>query len=241
MSTRPPSRKPLPTRVSLCGTDVPVRVRNNPRARRLALRIDAQGEAIDLVVPPRTSLPRAWSFLEENRGWLESRLSALPPRTVFAAGATVPVLGVPHRIRLVPRSRGRGPAWLEAGELCVTGDPAHLPRRVRDFLREMARRELGDRARRLAVAIDRRIRRITVRDTRTRWGSCSATGNLAFSWRLVLAPADVLDYVVAHEVAHLIEMNHGRRFWRLVERLAPGSHRQRGWLNRNRALLLRIG
>jgi len=80
-----------------------------------------------------------------------------------------------------------------------------------------------------------------VRDTTTRWGSCSASGNLAFSWRLIMAPEDVLHYVVAHEVAHLAEMNHGPRFWRLVEKLAPGADRQRDWLNRHRARLLRIG
>ena len=80
-----------------------------------------------------------------------------------------------------------------------------------------------------------------MRDTRTRWGSCSASGNLCFSWRLVFAPEEVLDYVVAHEVAHLVHMNHGTRFWRLVEKLCPGAERQRVWLNRNRARLLRIG
>jgi hypothetical protein len=227
--------------LSLMGGAVPVRVNMHPRARRMALRIDPQGEAVDLVLPPRSSLPRALEFFEANRRWLERRLAALPPRTAFADGATIPLLGTPHRIRHVPTSLGRGAVWVEGGEVRVTGDKAHLPRRVRDHLREEARRELTARARRIAETIERKVVRVGVRDTRTRWGSCSAVGNLCFSWRLIFAPEEVMDYVVAHEVAHLVHMNHGKRFWRLVERLCPGSERQRLWLNRNRAQLLRIG
>ena len=227
--------------LSLMDGAVPVRVSTHPRARRMALRIDPQGEAVDLVLPPRSSLPRALEFFEANRRWLERRLAALPPRTMFADGALVPVLGVPHRIRHLAASGGRGAVWIENAEIVVTGDKAHLARRVRDHLRDLAKRELTQRARPFAEAIERKIVRLSVRDTRTRWGSCSATGNLCFSWRLVFAPEDVVDYVVAHEVAHLVHMNHGKRFWRLVERLNPGSTRQRQWLNRNRSQLLRIG
>jgi len=227
--------------LSLMGGAVPVRVSTHPRARRMALRIDPQGEAVDLVLPPRGSLPRALEFFEANRPWLERRLAALPPRTVIGDGATIPVMGEPHRIRHKPQVRGRGAVWVEGGEILVSGDAVHLARRVRDHMREMAKRELASRARRMAEAIERKVVRVSVRDTRTRWGSCSTTGNLCFSWRLIFAPEPVLDYVVAHEVAHLVHMNHGKRFWRLVERLAPGAERQRRWLNRNRAQLLRIG
>lgn len=220
---------------------VPMRVRVSRRARRIALKIDAQGDAVELILPPRTSLPRALNFVKSNRQWLESRLAALPPRIVFANGEKVPVMGVPHRIRLVTRSSGSGPVWIEGGEIRVSGDAAHLARRVRDFLREKARGEFSRRARKLAAQLDRKVGRITVRDTATRWGSCSASGNLSFSWRLVMAPEAVLRYVVAHEVAHLAEMNHGPRFWKLVERFVPNVERQRDWLNRNRAGLLRIG
>lgn len=227
--------------LSLMGGAVPVRVNTHPRARRMALRIDPQGEAVDLVLPPRSSLPRALEFFEANRRWLERRLAALPPRTAFAEGALVPILGVPHLIRHVPASTGRGAVWIEDKEILVTGDKAHVARRLKDHLREEARRELVVRARTLALRIERKVARVSVRDTRTRWGSCSATGNLCFSWRLIFAPEAVLDYVVAHEVAHLVHMNHGKRFWRLVERLCPDAERHRAWLNRNRAQLLRIG
>jgi predicted metal-dependent hydrolase len=220
---------------------VPVHVRVSRRAQRLALKIDAVGDAVELVLPPRTSLPRALNFLKTNRAWVESRLAALPPRVTFEDGKSVPVLGEPHRIRQVARSGEHGPVWIEDGEIRVSGDKAHLARRVRDFLKDRARAEIGRRARRLAQQIDKTVGRVTVRDTTTRWGSCSANGNMAFSWRLVMAPEPVLTYVVAHEVAHLVEMNHGPRFWKLVNRLAPHVERHRDWLNANRAWLLRIG
>ncbi len=241
MSATAPFRMSLPKQVSHPAGKVPMRVRVSRRARRLALKIDAQADAVELVLPPRTSLPRALNFLKTNRDWLESRLAALPPRIVFEDGEKVPVLGTPFRIRHVARSREQGPVWIEGREIRVSGEEAHIARRVRDFLKDKAREETGRRARRLAAQLDRKVGRISVRDTTTRWGSCSANGNLAFSWRLIMAPEAVLHYVVAHEVAHLVEMNHGPRFWRLVDRLVPQVERQRDWLNDNRAWLLRIG
>ena len=241
VKTAAPFRMPLPRQLAQRVGKVPVRVRLSRRARRLALKIDAVGDAVELVLPPRTSLPRALNFLNSNREWVEDRLAALPPLVTFAEGEKVPILGVPHRIRRVARSRDHGPVWLADGEIRVTGEVMHLARRVRDFLKDRAREEFGRRARRLALRLDRQVGRISVRDTTTRWGSCSANGNMAFSWRLVMAPEPVLNYVVAHEVAHLVEMNHGPRFWRLVEKLVPDVERHRDWLNENRAWLLRIG
>lgn len=232
---------PLPKQLAPRVGKVPVHVRVSRRARRLALKIDAVGDAVELVLPPRTSLPRALNFLRLNRAWVETRLAALPPRVTFNDGERVPILGVPHRIHRVARSREHGPVWLEGGEIKVTGEAPFVARRVRDFLKERAREEFGRRARRLAARLGREVGRITVRDTTTRWGSCSANGNMAFSWRLVMAPDAVLHYVVAHEVAHLVEMNHGPRFWKLVEKLVPDVERHRDWLNANRAWLLRIG
>ncbi len=158
----------------------------------------------------------------------------------FVEGAIVPVLGVPHRIRrsLDPAAP---PVTIADGEIRVRGDPRHIPRRVRDHLAALARDELARRARPLAARIGRKIARVSVRDTKSRWGSCSASGNLSFSWRLIFAPERVIDYVVAHEVAHLAEMNHGPRFWRLVESLAPGNAQPRAWLDRHRARLLSYG
>jgi predicted metal-dependent hydrolase len=218
----------------------PIRVRVSPRARRIAVRIDESADAIELVVPRGVPLKSGLRFLDQQRGWLRSRLAEQPPRIPFVDGAEIPVMGLPHRVRHL------GPCWrggaaIADGAILVGGDAPHVARRVRDLLVALARRELATRSRRLAAAVERRVTRVTVRDTKTRWGSCAASGALAFSWRLVLAPEPVLDYVVAHEVAHLVHLNHGIRFWRLVERLAPGSARQRDWLHRNRARLLRYG
>jgi predicted metal-dependent hydrolase len=158
----------------------------------------------------------------------------------FVEGAVVPVLGVPHLIcresdRLAP------PVAIADGEIRVRGDPAHLSRRVRDHLKLLAAREFARRARELATRVERRIARVTVRDTRSRWGSCSSTGALSFSWRLVLAPDAIIDYVVAHEVAHLVEMNHGPRFWQLVRSLTPDTATPRAWLKRHRNRLFSYG
>jgi predicted metal-dependent hydrolase len=149
-------------------------------------------------------------------------------------------LGVPHRIRR-SLDRAAAPVTMIQGEIWVRGEPAHLSRRVRYYLAGLARAELARRARPLADRLGRKIARISVRDTKSRWGSCSSSGNLSFSWRLIFAPEEVVVSVVAHEVAHLVEMNHGPRFWRLVDALAPDHDRQRRWLDRHRAELLAYG
>jgi predicted metal-dependent hydrolase len=237
-----PRRAAPPTILALAEREVPLHVRESARARRITLRVDATTESIELVLPKRVSLSAGLRFLDSRRDWVAASLAEMPTRIVFADGAIVPVLGTPHRIRhLGERCPGARTVDIEAGEIRVVGAAPHVARRVRDHLVALARQELGRRAHALAARIDRRVTRISVRDTTSRWGSCSSSGALAFSWRLILAPEAVLDYVVAHEVAHLAEMNHGPRFWRVVESLAPGAARQRRWLSRNRARLLRYG
>jgi predicted metal-dependent hydrolase len=147
------------------------------------------------------------------------------------------VFGVPHCVRreLDPTAP---PVAIAEGEIRVKGDPAHLSRRVRDHLTALAKRDFAARARATAGRIGKSVVRVGVRDPKSRWGSCSAKGALSFSWRLVFAPEAVIDYVVAHEVAHLVEMNHGPRFWRLVATLVPDIDKPRAWLRRHRLELL---
>jgi hypothetical protein len=218
----------------------PISIRVNPRARRIALRINAVERKVELVLPPGVPPSQGLRFAQSKRGWIAARLEALPAPVPFVEGAIVPLLGVPHRIRRELDSAAP-PVAIVDGEIRVRGESAHLGRRVRDFLAATARRELARRARPLAARIGRDIAQITVRDTRSRWGSCSGKGNLSFSWRLIFAPEPVIDHVVAHEVAHLAEMNHGPRFWRLVESLSPGSAASRAWLKRHRSRLLSYG
>ena len=218
----------------------PVSIRVNPRARRLLLRIDASSRRVELVLPHGVPAEQGLSFLAAHRGWIAARLDALPVPVRFAEGAIVPVLGVPHRIRR-DSDPAAPPVRIVDGEIRVRGEPEHVARRVKDHLVRLARAELGRRARISAARIGRPIARVGVRDTKSRWGSCSAKGSLSFSWRLVLAPEPVVDYVVAHEVAHLAEMNHGPRFWRLVQTLTPDCATPRAWLKRHRSGLFSYG
>ncbi|SDE12366.1 M48 family metallopeptidase [Rhodospira trueperi] len=226
--------------VRLGDREIPVVTRVNPRARRIALKVDAVADRVVLVIPHRRHAARALRFLDGKTEWVRERLGRLPPPETLADGATVPILGVPHRIRHRPEAR-RG-VWIQDGALCVSGRAEHLPRRVLDWLRARAREEISARVAAHADRLQVSPGRITLRDTRSRWGSCSPSGGLSFSWRLVMAPDWVLDYVTAHEVAHLREMNHAPAFWRHVETLAPGLRGPaRTWLREHAAALHRIG
>jgi predicted metal-dependent hydrolase len=222
------------------GVDAPVSIRVNPRARRVGLRIDSAERKVELVLPPGVPVRTGLRFLAAKRGWVAARLDDLPQPVPFVEGAILPVLGVPHRIGR-ETDPAAPPVRIVDGEIRVRGDPVYLARRVRDHLARTARAEIDPRARRLAARVGRDVAQVNVRDTRSRWGSCSGQGNLSFSWRLIFAPEPVLDYVVAHEVAHLVEMNHGPRFWRLVESLTPDSAWPRVWLKRHRNRLLSYG
>jgi predicted metal-dependent hydrolase len=232
-----PAQRPRPLAIS--GLPVPLELRESARARRMTLRVDAARGLIQVVVPAGLAEAEALCFVGRNAGWIRARLAALPPARPFIDGARVPVLGAEHVIRHDPL--WRGPGCRAGGEIRVGGQPEHLARRVRDLLRAEASRLLAERARVMADALGTRVRGLTVRDTRSRWGSCSATGSLSFSWRLILTPESVLSYVVAHEVAHLKEMNHSPRFWALVARLVPDAAPSRAWLRRHGAELLRFG
>jgi predicted metal-dependent hydrolase len=232
---RPPDDSHI--RLSLSGRNVALALRPSRRAKRIILRIDPVG-TVTLVVPRRTSKDEAVAFARSKAEWLNDRLAALPEPVPFRDGAELPLLGRTHRIRHDPFAHG---VRLGRGEIVVAGEGGHLPRRVVDFLRREARRECAERARRFARRLGQQVGRISVRDPKSRWGSCSHKGHLSFSWRLILAPEWVLDYVIAHEVAHLVEMNHGPRFWRLVDRLYPDSVRPRDWLRRHGTRLHRYG
>ena len=221
------------------GLDLPLRVQRHARAQRISLRLDHRGEALHLVVPRYTSLKEALAFAESQADWVARRLDETPARVPFEHGARIPLLGTEHVI-LHHDGTQRG-VWLEPGRICVSGRPEHLGRRVTDFLKRQSRAAIVERAQAKAKRLERPVRRITLRDTRSRWGSCSPQGDLNFSWRLVLAPEYVLDYVVAHEVAHLAELNHGPRFWRLTASLTDRMGAAKRWLRQHGHGLHRYG
>jgi predicted metal-dependent hydrolase len=225
--------------LKLKGREVPLTVRRNPRARRLTLRLDQASGAAHLSLPRGVALAEGLDFARSRTDWILKQLESLPPHVPFAEGARIPYLGELHEIRSAPWAR-RG-VWREAGCIWVSGFAEHLSRRVADHLRQAARRQLSGRARIKAADIGRRVSRVSIRDTRSRWGSCSSDGELNFSWRLILAPEAVLDYVVAHEVAHLVHLNHGPRFWTLVDTLTAEVDGPRRWLRENGGTLLRYG
>ncbi len=212
--------------------------RRSRRARRVSLRIDPRGGAVVVTLPPRTGRTAGMSLLMDHADWVVERLAALPGHIPFEPGALVPLHGVDHCIRHVG---GRGGVRVGVREILVGGEPEFLARRVADFLRSEARQQLSSLVAQKAEAAAVHPRRVAVKDTRSRWGSCAANRNLAFSWRLVMAPRFVQDYVAAHEVAHLRHMNHGARFWSLVENLTPHTDAAVTWLRTEGPRLLRIG
>lgn len=215
-----------------------VRWKRSARARRVSLRIDHRAAEVVVTLPPRAGRRAGLQLLQTHAGWVTQRLAALAPERRLVAGAEVPVGGVPHVIRHLPGARGG--AWIESGAIHVTGDPAFLPRRVTDCLKAEARRRLAAAALAHAARLGVQPRAVRVKDTTSRWGSCAPDRTLAFSWRLVMAPPFVLDYVVAHEVAHLREMNHSERFWRHVAELTPHREAAQRWLRQHGPSLLRI-
>ena len=215
-----------------------VEFRRSARARRVSLRIDAARGGVVITLPPRTSRRAGILLLRAHEAWVAEKLAALPGAIPFVAGATVPVNGRPHVI--VPAA-GHGGAWIEDGAIRVCGAPEFLARRVTDHLKRLARQRLTALAVEKAHASGLSPRCVRVKDTRTRWGSCAPDGTLAFCWRLIMAPEFVQEYVVAHEVAHLKHMNHGRNFWAFVECLTPHRVAATAWLNSNGQALLRIG
>ncbi|RDV03891.1 M48 family metallopeptidase [Undibacter mobilis] len=220
-----------------------IALRRNAQARRFTLRVQSARREVVLTLPPRGSLKQARDFAERNAAWIATRLARLPQPIPFVDGAVVPLRGTPHLI--VHRPQARGAVWTEAeGEaalLCVAGEAPHVARRIRDYLKKEARRDLDIASRRAASALGVTLRRVSVRDQSSRWGSCSTTGVLSYSWRLILTPPFVLEYLAAHEAAHLVEMNHSRAFWRQVERICPDFRRAKSWLDVHGAELHRYG
>lgn len=214
-------------------------LRHHPTARRIKLSLDpAMGQPV-LTLPLGVSDRDGLKFLSHHEDWLLERLAELPQNVRFEDQATFTLEG--KSVTILHRPDARNGVQLDASTLWVSGDASHLPRRVSDFLRERARQRIKPLAHEKAKALNRIPGKITLRDQRTRWGSCAASGNLSFSWRLILAPPEILDYVVAHEVAHLVHMNHAPAFWETVARIHDSVDQSRAWLVEHGAALHRVG
>lgn len=203
----------------------------------MSLRVEARTGEVVLVWPPRGSEKSALRFVSQNRDWIDRkrREGTQPPQ--ISPGMTLDILGCPY---VVTHAKGRGVTRIEDGKIIVRGDPAHLKRRLKDFLKAEAEKILSLRTREKTENLGLKPRPVRIRDPETRWGSCGADGRIMFSWRLILAPEAVMDYVVAHEVAHRVHMNHGRKFWMLCAALTNDAAASRRWLKVNGQRLLRV-
>lgn len=213
----------------------PLTLVRSARARVLRLRVDPRDGGIRLTVPRRASLRQAYAWAEEQRGWIEAQLAAQPARRRLAPGLVLDVAGAP--LALVHTPDARGTRRLD-DRLEIGGDPALFEARALRWLKAEARRVLEAETRALGARIGVSIGRVGVGDPRSRWGSCSANGDIRYSWRLILAPEAVRRGTVAHEVAHRVHMNHGPAFKRLeAELLGACPSAGRDWLRRHGASL----
>jgi len=209
-------------------------VRRHPGARRLTLRVSRTSRAVIVTIPVQCDLDEAGTFLNRHIDWVRERLDSLPDPVPFRDGVAMPLRGEPHKVVFTGCTRSRIVTIATVDghrpEIRVPGSIDMAPRRLRDWMFEEARRDLAERVAHHTKALRLKSKKIAVRDQTSRWGSCSSTGVLSFSWRLVLAPPHILDYVAAHEVAHLAEMNHGPRFWALVKKAYPEFQAAKTWL-----------
>ncbi|MEL6860524.1 MAG: SprT family zinc-dependent metalloprotease [Pseudomonadota bacterium] len=212
------------------GQKVQVRLEVNPKARRLILRLDERNREAVAVAPSKRKIGEAAAFAKDRVDWIAEHLQKLPEHVALDDGAQIMLRGAPCLISLDGTGRL---AKLDAGPpqiLRVPGDPDTVGKRAERFLKKIAKEDLSAAVIRYCATLGVEARRVTVKDTRSRWGSCTSDGRLAFSWRLVMAPPEVLEYVAAHECAHLLEMNHSPAFWAHVATCRPTWKSERAWL-----------
>ena len=213
-------------------------IRPSARARRLSLRVSRLDGRVTLTLPKGASRRHALSFVEDKADWIRRHLADRPDAEVPMPGTRLPFRGTDHPVVTGP---GRSVRLADGRIEVPHHDPARTPARLMAFLKHEARAALAEAVDRHAATLAVTPARLTLRDTRSRWGSCTTKGDLMFSWRLVMAPPEVLDYVAAHEVAHLEHMNHSARFWALTKRLFPETDRAEAWLKQHGRDLHRYG
>ena len=214
---------------------IPVTLRRSSRARRISLRVSRLDGRVSLTLPVGVPEREGLDFVRQKETWIRDQIAQRPDQVRVEEGADVLVEG---RLLRVCMRQGRSVS-VKDGELHVPGAADRAAARVQGFLKQVARERLVAASDRYSARLGRDYTRMTIRDTRSRWGSCSSAGALMYSWRLVMAPAGVLEYVAAHEVAHLAEMNHSPAFWARVEDIHGPYREQRRWLKESGEILHR--
>ncbi|MEM7668912.1 MAG: SprT family zinc-dependent metalloprotease [Pseudomonadota bacterium] len=215
--------------IQLDHPEIEVYLRVQPRARRFTLRLDPSGSGAILTLPPGVPMTEARMFLLRQADWLADAVARRPDRVCVCDGCRLPVDG--ELVTIVAAAGPRRPPVLENGSLILHGRSPVAPR-VKSWLKARARAHLAPAVHAYADALGHRVEAIAMKDTRSRWGSCSSAGRINLSWRLAMAPREIQEYVAAHEAAHLVEMNHSERFWSVLERLMPGYRQHKNWLRR---------
>ena len=218
--------------------DPPIHVsgRRSARARAVRLSVSRFGERVTVTIPPGVGLDVARRFVNEKRTWILSAVGESASRVIPRFGDRFPLEGIDLELCRDDLSRPR----MDGSRLFMPCDEPDLPARLGAYCKTLARRRLAASTRYHADLLSRACPGFRIKDTVSRWGSCSTKGNLNFSWRLIMMPPEILDYVVAHEVSHMAEMNHSRRFWRVVARLCPNYAEHRTWLKQEGARYLRF-
>ncbi len=218
-----------------------VKLVRSPTARRVALRADPARAVICLVIPKRTSEKTAWRFAHENRDWIEERLGMMEKPVPFVDGAVIPVFGIDRTLRIKHTQAKTTEIVLGDDTLDVYTSRPDPSANIKQFLWKMMEETARRIAHKKAAQINKSITHIQMRDTRARWGSCRADGKMMFCWRLIFAPMVVIDYVIGHECAHLVHMNHSPKFWKLCDELSKDMAYSRAWLDAKGDLLMMYG
>jgi len=219
------------------GQEMPIRIVRSNKSSCLKLRVDSMDQCVKITAPIHSTLRDIYAFAVNHNDWIKKRLSELPLPIFFRNGTGVNIFGETRKIRSCPDAR-RG-VWDDGEFINVSGMPENIGKRVENFLKEQAKQNISEKARFFAAQIDKKISRISIKDTKSRWGSCSVKNNLNFSWRIIFAPIEVYEYVIAHEVAHLKEHNHSAKFWKQVEAFTPHYKESDKWLRDNGKKLYR--
>lgn len=203
-------------------------IKIHKRAKRIKLRYDAITDRAVLTVPRFTSKHAALKFATSQIKWLEEQRAKTPKPILLINGSHIPILGKLREIIHNPELPAR--VVIENERIIVGGTQEGLSVRIENHLKRELRKTIEPMAKEMSIAINKKFKRIQIRDTKSRWGSCSSSGNLSFSWRLIMTPPHILEYVVAHEVSHLVEMNHSKNFWDIVDTLVSHAKTSRKWL-----------
>ncbi|SCA55639.1 conserved hypothetical protein [Candidatus Terasakiella magnetica] len=225
--------------IELDGQSIPVTLRWNKQARRLILRLNLKEDGIIVTLPHGVSTHEGLEMASRNKVWIANQFSKQPQAMKFAHGQEISLRGRPHT--LIHQPEARGTVWREGDQIFIAGKTEFFQRRLTDWLKKQAKSDIHALAHDMAAQLGKEVKRISVRDTVSRWGSCSSTGNLSFNWRLIMAPEDIFEYVIAHEVSHLRHMDHSPAFWETVASFNVDAKKSRHWLKKHGALLQKAG